>query len=335
MQRKLMAGGDRLNDLPDSILLHILSMLPNNKEVVRTSVLSERWQFLWKFVPTSLEFNFPVSDNENDTRDYLVSIHRELYYWRSCEKIRKLRVWCLKYDECYAKDVDIWVYFATKLANVEDLQLGLSTNNRRYEFPQFAYKNASLRNLVLWNCQLNPFGNVNWSSLLSLSIVYMEFTDGVIEKFLSILELKGWEFPPSSRKFLELDVGFEQLDFPGICCFLQSSLDLETLVIDWYDVESGDLLSRYTNEDEQIRRFESHNFNGSFPYLKTIKILNLNGSVLPLVKYLLNHAIVLEKFDIVAAFQGSDASPNYVTMAQELLSYPISSPHASVVFSYR
>lgn len=95
------------------------------------------------------------------------------------------------------------------------------------------------------------------------------------------------------------------------------------------------LLSRYTNEDEQIRRFESHNFNGSFPYLKTIKILKLNGSVLPLVKYLLNHAIVLEKFDIVAAFQGSDASPDYVTMAQELLSYPISSPNASVVFSYR
>ncbi|XP_015166303.1 F-box/LRR-repeat protein At3g03360-like [Solanum tuberosum] len=48
----------------------------------------------------------------------------------------------------------------------------------------------------------------------------------------SILELKGWEFPPSSRKFLELGVEFKQLDFPGICCFLQSSLDLETLVID-------------------------------------------------------------------------------------------------------
>ncbi|KAK6781801.1 hypothetical protein RDI58_019597 [Solanum bulbocastanum] len=245
-----------------------------------------------------------------------------------------------------------------RLANIEDLELGLLTNNRRYEFPQFAYKTASLRNLVLWNCRLNPFGNVNWSSLISLSIVYMGLTNGVMEKVLSgcpnleylelekfsgihrleirfvklrelimrdyknenhdlwlellapyiqklqilglcseiriinvaslviavlcfdfyfedeeqnlekkfrffkellrsvahvenlnlgswcikclsILELTGWEFPPSSRKFLELGVEFEQLDFPGICCFLQSSLDLETLVIDWYDVESG------------------------------------------------------------------------------------------------
>ncbi|XP_049380179.1 F-box/LRR-repeat protein At3g03360-like [Solanum stenotomum] len=431
-QRELMVGADRLSDLPDSILLHILSMLPNNKEVVRTSVLSERWQFLWKFVPTSLNFNFPISDNENVTRDYLVSIHRELYYWRSCEKIRKLRVWGLKYEERYAKDVDIWVHFATRLANIEDLELGLLTNNRRYEFPQFAYKTASLRNLVLWNCRLNPFGNVNWSSLVSLSIVYMGFTDGVVEKVLSgcpnveylelenflgihrleirsmklreliirdyknenhdlwlellapyiqklqilglcseiciinvaslvtavlcfdfdfedeeqnlerefrffkellhsvahvenlnlgswcieclsILELTGWEFPPSSRKFLELGVEFEQLDFPGICCFLQSTLDLETLVIDWYDVESGDLLSRYINEDEQIRRFESHSFNGSFPYLKTIKILNFYGFVLPLVKYLLKHAIVLEKFDIVVVYQGSDVSTHYAT----------------------
>ncbi|KAG5589493.1 hypothetical protein H5410_040007 [Solanum commersonii] len=281
---------------------------------------------LLKFIPTSLNFYFPISDNENVTRDYLVSIHRELYYWRSCKKIRKLRVWGLKYEERYAKDVDIWVHFATRLANSEDLELGLLTNNRRYEFPQFAYKTASLRNLVLWNCRLNPFGNVNGSSLVSLSNVYMGFTNGVMEKdeeqnlekefrffkeilhsvahvenlnlgswcieCLSILELTGWEFPPSSQKFLELGVEFEQLDFPGICCFLQSSLDLETLVIDWYDVESGNLLSRYINEDEQIRRFESHNFNGSFPYLKTIKILNFYGFVLPLVKYLLKHAIV-------------------------------------------
>ncbi|XP_049377369.1 putative F-box protein At1g49610 [Solanum stenotomum] len=180
-----MAGGDRLSNLPDSILLHILSMLRNNKEVVRTSVLSEQWKFLWKSVPTSLNFNFPISYNENDTLDYLVSIHRELYYWRSCKKIQKLKVWGLKYVQRFAKDVDLWVHFATKLANIEDFELKFITNNQIYEFPQFAYKNASLRNLVLFRCQLNPFGNVKWSSLVSLSMFYMEFTDCVMEKVLS------------------------------------------------------------------------------------------------------------------------------------------------------
>ncbi|XP_055818214.1 uncharacterized protein LOC129887230 isoform X3 [Solanum dulcamara] len=51
---------------------------------------------------------------------------------------------------------------------------------------------------------------------------------------LPILELKGWRSPPSSRKFLELNIAVIQLDFPGIYSFLQSSSDLETLVIGCY-----------------------------------------------------------------------------------------------------
>jgi hypothetical protein len=42
---------DRLSDLPDGVLLHILSFL-NTKHVVRTCVLSTRWKHLWKRIPT-------------------------------------------------------------------------------------------------------------------------------------------------------------------------------------------------------------------------------------------------------------------------------------------
>ncbi|PHT58299.1 Histidinol-phosphate aminotransferase, chloroplastic [Capsicum baccatum] len=375
----------------------------------------------------------------------------------------KFRVWRLKYEERYAKDIDMWIHFATKLANVEEFILRIFLNfNQRYEFPQFGYRNSSLKKLYLWQCQLNPIGSsVNWSSLISLSIGFVELADDVMEKVLSgcpnledlnlesvsginrleisseklrtlllenyddslleiiaphietlqicgpcseirigqrnvaslvnamlhaefeseesylkellqsvvhaetlnlgswcieclsILELEGWQFPPSSPKVLTLGVAFGQLDFPGICSFLQSSLDLETLVIEWYDNRETlrllihnqlvgflipdsilqDLLSRL-NEDEQTRRFETHNFNGSFPHLKTIKFCNFYGSVLPLVKYLLKHAIVLEEFSIDAAFQESDASPGYEIMALDFLSLTRSSPHARVLFSY-
>ncbi|MCD9642325.1 hypothetical protein HAX54_029036 [Datura stramonium] len=77
------------------------------------------------------------------------------------------------------------------------------------------------------------------------------------------------------------------------------------------------LLSRYTNEDEQIKRFMTHNFNFSLLHLKTIKVINFDGPlsgnkfVVPLVKYLLNNAIVLEKFVIAAKFEGSDVSQDY------------------------
>ncbi|XP_058730955.1 F-box/LRR-repeat protein At4g14103-like [Vicia villosa] len=42
---------DRLSDLPDCVILHILSFL-NTKHVVRTCVLSTRWKHLWKRIPT-------------------------------------------------------------------------------------------------------------------------------------------------------------------------------------------------------------------------------------------------------------------------------------------
>ncbi|XP_059302538.1 F-box/LRR-repeat protein 25-like isoform X2 [Lycium ferocissimum] len=392
MQKKIMLRGDLLSDLPEPILIHILSMLPaGGKEVVRTSVLSTRWRFLWKSVPVSLDFDFPTSDSEKDTLDYLASIHRELYYWRSSHKIRRFRVWRLCYEELYAKHVDLWVHFATTLANVEEFQLGLfRMKGKRYEFPQFAYKNVSLRNLVLWHCQLNPSGSVNWINLVSLSIGKVELTEGVMEKVLSgcpnleCLELDDVSgirrLEISSVKLRELTIQdyndelwleiiapyIKNLELSGFCCeirirqrnvaslvtamlhlniennlekkisylkeLLHSVAHVEDLKLGTYCIE--DLLSRYINEDEQTRRFETHNFNCSFPHLKTIKIINFYGSVLPLVKYLLKHATMLEKFVIVAAFEESDVSPDYFEMAQELLSFPRSSPHASVIFSY-
>ncbi|CAA0408853.1 unnamed protein product [Arabidopsis thaliana] len=42
---------DRISGLPDELLLRVLSLLPNVKDVVVTVVLSKRWQFLWMMVP--------------------------------------------------------------------------------------------------------------------------------------------------------------------------------------------------------------------------------------------------------------------------------------------
>ncbi|KAJ8526634.1 hypothetical protein K7X08_029111 [Anisodus acutangulus] len=147
---------------------------------------------------------------------------------------------------------------------------------------------------------------------------------------LSILGLNGWQSPPSSRKFLKFDTALEQSDFPGICSFLQSSPDLETLTI-WYNHRPRDLL---------IATFEDHQFSCSLLYLKTINFIDIHESlsryefVVPFVKYLLKNATVLEKFVIAAEFKGGHVSQDYVKMTQEIQSFPISSPHASVVFSF-
>ncbi|KAJ3690766.1 hypothetical protein LUZ61_019930 [Rhynchospora tenuis] len=51
-----MAAADRISELHDSILTHILSYLPT-KEAVRTQILSKRWRNVWASVPV-LDINF-------------------------------------------------------------------------------------------------------------------------------------------------------------------------------------------------------------------------------------------------------------------------------------
>ncbi|CAH1416546.1 unnamed protein product [Lactuca virosa] len=46
---------DRLSSLPEEVVSHILSLMPT-KFAVRTSALSKRWKYSWKFV-TNLDFN--------------------------------------------------------------------------------------------------------------------------------------------------------------------------------------------------------------------------------------------------------------------------------------
>ncbi|XP_058745674.1 F-box/LRR-repeat protein At4g14096-like [Vicia villosa] len=72
MKRERDENLDRLSDLPDCILLHILSFLPS-KHAVQTSILSPRWNSLWKRIPT-LKLNSLIFKHLKDFTKFVTHI---------------------------------------------------------------------------------------------------------------------------------------------------------------------------------------------------------------------------------------------------------------------
>ncbi|CAF1862801.1 unnamed protein product [Brassica oleracea var. botrytis] len=64
---------DRISELPEALLLHILSYVPT-KDVIATSVLSKRWRSLWKMVP-KLEFEFDMEHVSSE------AVYRKLHLY--------------------------------------------------------------------------------------------------------------------------------------------------------------------------------------------------------------------------------------------------------------
>ncbi|GFZ03129.1 hypothetical protein Acr_15g0017370 [Actinidia rufa] len=178
---------DRISDLHDSLLVHILSLLPI-EDAVKTQVLSKRWQHLFTHIP-SLVFRYVYrdsyhSDDEYDEsdpmRDFVTFVEKTLTLC-NCSKLKKLGVY-FEYDSDYVCNVDLWACIAAG-KGTEELHLEFDSEedffdeSDRYELPQLLYSNSSFRELRFSRCHVVPKGVVAWNSLKKLSIGYVKLSD--------------------------------------------------------------------------------------------------------------------------------------------------------------
>ncbi|KAI3867069.1 hypothetical protein MKX03_007346, partial [Papaver bracteatum] len=142
---------DRLSNLPESLIHHILSLI-DMKYSVQTSVLSKRWRYMWTPLRT-LSMNYDYSTHRNlhgDVDDYMYFVERVLMLRDNACDIQKFHLICHKYLAPFTEinfPLDTWMLGAVR-RNVQDLLLDLPLPEESM-LPPCIFTCKSLTKLVL------------------------------------------------------------------------------------------------------------------------------------------------------------------------------------------
>ncbi|XP_059312813.1 putative F-box protein At1g49610 isoform X1 [Lycium ferocissimum] len=166
---------DRLSELPEWILLHILSFL-TMKDVVRTAILSKRWRHLWTIIQ---ELDFSL---DGSYQNFVYFVNRTLLS-RGTSKIRRLRI-RLFLDASSHKDYDGWIMYAAK-NNVEELFLDFDSGGCTWSPRECVYCNSSLKTLRMHSCWFIRDKQISWNLLTQLTLRVSVLCDETIAKIMA------------------------------------------------------------------------------------------------------------------------------------------------------
>ncbi|GJR13637.1 F-box domain containing protein [Tanacetum coccineum] len=211
---------DFISNQPDPLLQLILQGLPNTEEIVRTSILSKRWRFLWTSIPFFPSLNI---DCERALKPLPKKNFKDFVTWSLANNttvdLDSFRLRCLEYYKL--STVKKWIKAAVT-RNVKSLELMFSPKNKysAIKFPSCLITCDSLEVL-----RLSLYRNA------------LRLPDGTSLKFraLRVVELNGVYLDT-----VEKIVGMSPLleEFSLIDCFVHkidpiciSSSKLKTLII--------------------------------------------------------------------------------------------------------
>lgn len=165
---------DMISQLPDGLLLSILSLLPSAKDVLATMVLSKRWQSLWMFVP---KLTYDGSSQDIDYGSFSQFVDRSLFL-HEAPVIETLHF--KLGPTCGSGDIRVWIRDADKRC-VRELIIEIDTcssNKTQVTLPRSLYTccrmlvNLELSNAVLVDDFTSP---ISFPSLKQLTLVAMKY----------------------------------------------------------------------------------------------------------------------------------------------------------------
>ncbi|KAG7560621.1 F-box domain [Arabidopsis thaliana x Arabidopsis arenosa] len=197
---------DRISELPDALLLKILSFLPTNI-VVATSVLSKQWRSLWKLVP-NLEFDSEDYESEHYTFSEIVCKSFNSHKAPVLESFR------LQFgsEELNFVDIGLWVGIAFS-RHLRELVLDFyPAGQETFTFPSSLCTCNTLETLKLVLCILVDISSpVVMKSLRTLHLEFVTYKDeSSIRNLLSgcpgLEELRLYRGDDSDMKVFTIEV---------------------------------------------------------------------------------------------------------------------------------
>ncbi|KAL7598088.1 hypothetical protein Lser_V15G23345 [Lactuca serriola] len=272
-------GVDLISNMPDSILLLILSLLSSTEEVIRSSILSRRWRYLWTSIP-SLDLFSRFHREDKFKKDEF----KDFVFWVLAN--RSVDLDCLHlgcFDHYTLSTVRRWIHMAVT-RNVKQLQLMFYPEDEDgdVEIPHCLVTCGSLEILGL---------NVSYRSLrlpnitgfqalrhLRLTYVDLSIDSDLVKGFLESFPLleglifiscflneRGLLYISCSKlKILRIENENDELmcDSIKICCPKLVDLELRGLLANNFFFECLDSLNKAEIEPKLIGNIKSVLFPG-------------------------------------------------------------------------
>ena len=154
---------DRISNLSDSLICHILSFL-STEEAVVTSILSNRWKLLWTLVPK-------INLNDNRREENPLSLTHIVYRVLALHRAPLLRNFSLtSFSTCDPFHLDTWIHTVIG-RKVQQLHLQFSHSKKLVKLPRTVFTCKTIVILELRaDIVLDPPSNFQFPSLKILCL---------------------------------------------------------------------------------------------------------------------------------------------------------------------
>ncbi|XP_028806319.1 F-box/FBD/LRR-repeat protein At5g22700-like [Neltuma alba] len=168
-----MIRSDRLSDLPDHLLQHILSFLPT-QEAIATSLLSKRWTSLWTGSPT-LHFD---ALNFCSSIFFVEFVEHALIFFRNSNHVRIFRLKFGSFGLQPDHNIINWIATVINKLKVEELDLSFTSYWFSVHMCSGTLNSSAMRVLKLNGVTVSTDYSVNLPSLEALHlerVIFPEF----------------------------------------------------------------------------------------------------------------------------------------------------------------